>query len=487
MGNGIGSYDHEKKSEIINYLSEKYEGYKHCNDYDNHDDEIKIKLINDYMRLEESYKVAEEIKAEELIIKSSSITTKQLEDSKASKLYTITKRVSLNDKLKDSNKTNQNTRRKSFDYKPTINNNSKNNGVHTKQHLPSSMKNKHHDIVILNNNVKIHDGMDHWDSVATQPYCDICTMAFKTDAYLDRHIKYSDVHQQNKVKKDKNDAIKKHQQGQIKVDDMVPITVVVVADDMTMTTYTQVEGIDYKLIYNGRKLFWRTREEVDISIYIHLKLSILEIISHDLQRNKEYKRIYMNHVILQDLLQSNMKSKMTVIDGYDEDKALSRYLISRVQLITVDDDKSIQFVPSQTDPISDSVIIDKLPIHFMGVSSITRRRRSNGDEIDAMICVLEADRVALCKATLKAQNISRVVTASAMFMASRKWWANFNPIRKKWIWAIRKVIRRRLVAETLNYLLKLRRKEIQRTAPYLHAAIDREARRSFDAATTVYA
>jgi hypothetical protein len=96
------------------------------------------------------------------------------------------------------------------------------------------------------------------------------------------------------------------------------------------------------------------------------------------------------------------------MNGDDEDKVMSRYLISRMQLITENDDKWIQFVPSQTDPFSDTLIVDILPIHFKGVS-VTRRRKTNGgEEIESMINALEVDRLALCTATLKAQNVQRM-------------------------------------------------------------------------------
>lgn len=490
MGNGIVTCDMKKKAEIIKYLSIKYEEYKHCNNY--LDDEIKSKLIDDYNLLEESIEKEEQLKitlmkAEALTLKTSlTITMNRLLDIKANKLSasTTTKRPSLDDKLKDHNyNTSRKNRRRSFDSKHNAIRNIHNSTLSgTKQHIPSSSIKERHDIDINGNNIAIakqqHDGEDHWDSVAAQPYCVICTMAFKTDLYLDRHVKYSDVHQRNKSKKDKIDAVKKKQQKLQFIDDVNKASVIVVDndDDDNHVIEMSVEGIDYKLIYSGSKLFWRTREEVDMSFYIHLKLSIVEIISYDLQRNKDFKRIYMNHSVLCDLLSSSIMSKM---DDNDEDKALSRYLISRMQLITVNEDKSIQFVPSQTDPFSDSLIVDNLPVHFKGVS-VTRRRRTNGEEIEAMINSLEEDRIALCKATLKAQNISSVVTASVFFMATKKWWADFNLIRKKWIWAIRKVIRRRLVAEVTKHLLELHRKKIQLTTPYLHAAIDREVRRSFE-------
>ena len=137
-----------------------------------------------------------------------------------------------------------------------------------------------------------------------------------------------------------------------------------------------------------------------MSFYVHLKSSIVEVISHDLQRGKDFKRIYLNHTVLLDLLKSSVESKV----GDDEDKALSRYLISRVQLTVMGNEKSVDFVPSQTDPVNNSLIISKLPDHFVGVS-VARRRRTNGEEIEAMISALEEDRAALSVALDKADNI----------------------------------------------------------------------------------
>lgn len=415
MGNGIVACDMTKKSEIINYLGIKYEEYKHSNKY--LDDEIKSKLIEDYNKLEESIKREEELKltlmkAEALTFKKTlTITMNRLMDLKVNKLTTTTstKRASLDVKLKDHNYYMiRKNRGRSFDCKQNDIRNNHNNSVSgTKQHIPPSLMKDTHKIGVNGNNVAIarqqHDGKDLWDSIAAQPYCDICTMAFKTDLHLNRHVLYSDEHQRNKSKKDRINVLKKEKQKLQFIDDVNEASIVDI-DDNDMIEMS-VEGIDYKLIYSGRKLFWRTREEVDLSFYIHLKVSIVEIVSYDLQRNKDFKRIYMNHSVLCDLLSTSIKNKM---DGDDEDKVMSRYLISRMQLITENDDKSIQFVPSQTDPFSDTLIVDILPIHFKGVS-VTRRRKTNGGkEIESMINTLEVDRLALCTATLKAQNVHRM-------------------------------------------------------------------------------
>jgi hypothetical protein len=40
-----------------------------------------------------------------------------------------------------------------------------------------------------------------------------------------------------------------------------------------------------------------------------------------------------------------------------------------------------------------------------------------------------------------AEKIANVVYKSASEIAARKWWADFSFWRRKWIWAIRKIIR----------------------------------------------
>jgi hypothetical protein len=58
----------------------------------------------------------------------------------------------------------------------------------------------------------------------------------------------------------------------------------------------------------------------------------------------------------------------------------------------------------------------------------------------------------LAEATGKAETIANLVYHSASEIASKKWWSNFSRPRKLWVWAIRRVIRQKLVAETKKNL-----------------------------------
>ena len=376
MGNGISINDSAKKSDISRHLREKYE---ECKNHGASDSELQAQLTDEFNQWMEAYSKAEELKAsiihaEELVTKFTAAAQITSLEGKSDKLNgQIKSKPSLDDKIKDNNsskhkKVSKLTRRRSFDQK----------------HHKLDLKVQESPVVEVTDVAMAaadpHEEHDHWDSVAAQPYCDICAMAFKSPAFLERHIKFSDIHQR-KIAVAENSAV-------------------VVADTVPEKA---LEGIDYKLIYSGTKLFWRTREEMDVSFYFHLKPSIVEIISHDLQRNKDFKRIYMNHSVLLDLLQSSLESQ---VGDTDVDKALSRYLISRIQLVTVDDgEKSVVFVPSQTDPVSGALIIDELPEHFIPVK-VARRRRTNGEEIDAMIHAIEEDRTAVSVALNKANSYS---------------------------------------------------------------------------------
>jgi hypothetical protein len=46
------------------------------------------------------------------------------------------------------------------------------------------------------------------------------------------------------------------------------------------------------------------------------------------------------------------------------------------------------------------------------------------------------------------------VYSTVVAIAKKKWWADLNPIRKRWIWAIRRVILQKVVAEVTLVLAR---------------------------------
>lgn len=375
----------------------------------------------------------------------------------------------------------------------------------------------------------LHEIADSWDSVSQQPYCKICQMAFKSETFLERHIKFSDLHAQNVKKKEKLDEAAKNgaPAPALFPDRLAP---------------RQVEGEHFKMLYTGSKFFWRTQESIDLHFYLHILPHTIEIISYDTTKSKELNRVYLDYSTLLDIVIDSTKAqnsmqremakkkeaeeetemngenspnapnavapsfgsgklsgisgKMTVNLRTDEDAqrtALTTYILQRLQLQTVStsvagdthtsvstkigstkdllnsassptlpslaavtanpqiNGSAMTFVKLAGDNYKRSPVLEKPPIVLVPVV-VTRRRRTNAEEIDATISSLTSDRQALAAATGQAEKIANLVYSSASQISSVKWWMKLNPWRRKWVWAIRRVIRQRLVADTKRNL-----------------------------------
>ncbi len=295
----------------------------------------------------------------------------------------------------------------------------------------------------------IKEVLDSWDSVSTQPFCTICQMAFKSPAFLERHVKYSDIHTRNV-------NLAAAAPSSELSDFALPFSG---STPSTKFTVKQVEGQHYKLLYTGSKLFWRTQETVDLNFYHHILPHTVEVISYDLMRSKEMSRLYFDYTAVLDII---AKSGCSVADDEAKRLAITTYMLQRLQLSSNSDKTGslMLFVPLSGDDTSvKTPLLEKPPVVLIPVA-VTRRRRTNAEEIDATISHLTNDRAALVAATGQAEKIANLVYSSASSIASKKWWADFSGPRKKWVWAIRRVIRQKLVAET-KANLEMREKRAQ--------------------------
>jgi hypothetical protein len=142
--------------------------------------------------------------------------------------------------------------------------------------------------------------IDSWDSVTQQPFCHLCQMAFKSAAFLERHLKYSDLHAKYVAKRDGND--KKPEEKAVPPVPKVPSkdeSQPLAADTSTKLAEPQVEGKHFKLLYSGSKLFWRTQKSIDVDIYLHVLTNVLEVITFDSAKHRETARIYLDYSIVQ--------------------------------------------------------------------------------------------------------------------------------------------------------------------------------------------
>lgn len=333
------------------------------------------------------------------------------------------------------------------------------------------------------------DVADSWDSVAQQPFCRICKMAFKSAAFLERHVKFSDLHAKSlQREKEAASGINK---------DIDPATLIKIAN--------QKEGEHYMLMYSGSKLFWRTQITVDLNMYYHVLPHAIEVIAFDSNKHREMNRLYFDINTLDEIVETmnkdhSMSSKGTKSTknlvtsptlAHEIDKMMSAsssvkaglimspreiqeqrlgaesrmteiisFIMERLQLTKSTkqqtdkaDGVSLGFLKLSADTYKRSPLLESCPIVCVPVK-VARRRKTNSEEIDATITSLTHDRAALAAATGKAEKIANLVYAGASAIGGKKWWSHFNSVRRKWIWAIRRVIRQKLVAETKAVLTK---------------------------------
>lgn len=88
---------------------------------------------------------------------------------------------------------------------------------------------------------------DSWDSVTTQPFCTVCQMAFKSQPFLDRHVKYSDLHTKN-VKKAQGIVDPIPEEKVVEAAATSPVKTTELPEHLFQK---QVEGVHYKLLYSG--------------------------------------------------------------------------------------------------------------------------------------------------------------------------------------------------------------------------------------------
>jgi hypothetical protein len=225
-------------------------------------------------------------------------------------------------------------------------------------------------------------------------------------------------------------------------------------------------------------------------MYLHILPNCIEIISFDTNKSKETNRIYIDYGRLLEIIKKNNSIQLDENDEENKRNTIATYILQRLQWtpansvvsnnnfadltitnpsasVSVGTGNILVFTKLTGDdynPDSNSSydqrtpILDKAPAVLIPIV-VTRRRRTNAEEIEATITGLTNDRAALVAATGRAEKIAHLVYAGANAIATKKWYSDFNPVRKRWIWAIRRVIRQKLVAETKKQLKALQDKK----------------------------
>mmetsp|Transcript_23128 Transcript_23128/g.23336 ORF Transcript_23128/g.23336 Transcript_23128/m.23336 type:complete len:467 (-) Transcript_23128:237-1637(-) len=135
--------------------------------------------------------------------------------------------------------------------------------------------------------------VDTWASTTMQPTCTICGLTFTTEARREQHVKYSEMHALKLKDIEKLNNPEKEKQPEP-----------VVLED------------DSKLMYSGHKLYWKTRLNVDVHIYVHVGKSVLEVILFDSQFHTELPRIYLSmKMIVEAIGEEAITAKMAEVEA----------------------------------------------------------------------------------------------------------------------------------------------------------------------------
>jgi hypothetical protein len=347
--------------------------------------------------------------------------------------------------------------------------------------------------------------IDNWDSVSQQPFCNICQMAFKTVGFLDRHKNYSSIHAQNVVKENGDKPI---QQQQLDLDLQKEVMTLAAERKDLEILQKQQEGVDYKLLYTGTKLYWRTQKSIDFNFYHHVLADVIEIVAFDPEKHKELNRVYLDYSIMMEWMSAKVKMGMiereqqiaqikqrdrffsVTVEAMNEyEKELQRttlttFILQRLQIqsLTIENSNvttGIAFVSLPVDHVDSAAVLTVLPAVLVPVNLTYRRRTTADDHKEAIKSLsIEHDAInsfinsaaahanlsagkAVSKASsfdigVKAERIASIMHSFINLVTQRaKASASLKVVQRKWIKAISRVIRVRNVAATREMLSKI--------------------------------
>lgn len=294
---------------------------------------------------------------------------------------------------------------------------------------------------------------DHWESVSQLPFCTVCQMAFKSASLLDRHTRYSDLHQKNVKNRMKEEGL----------------------DEETLSSssragsdlmgWNQSNGEQYKLLYVGNKFFWRSGETIDLSFFHHLTSSAIEVVPFDSRVSKEFVRLYLDLHILHDYIHDDVEKEVEAlrqqhVDANKHDKFqsnvfdatgerqrqtrihITNFILGRLQLRQVMEDRpqrEIWFMEETTTGLKSPLL--PLPPRILVPVKLTHRRNTSTEEVQQKMTELKADQQALRANISQAEAVSGMVRRFvSMYGNSRRQLKQYSAPRVRWILAIRKVI-----------------------------------------------
>lgn len=187
-------------------------------------------------------------------------------------------------------------------------------------------------------------------------------------------------------------------------------------------------------VYAGSKLFWRSQDTVDLSIYLHIAENCLEVIAFDYHSHTEYNRIYFNETtifeyITPGVIRSNVdsyKSQTLKAAGartvhfppdqvlFDEERrvAVTSHILSRLVFHETLNENGLparhigyEYRENFDNPSGTSPLISK-PADLTPVL-IPRRRLSSSAEIEAAANDVTELQLAVAASLDKAESVAK--------------------------------------------------------------------------------
>jgi len=164
--------------------------------------------------------------------------------------------------------------------------------------------------------------LDSWDSVSQQPFCTLCQMAFKSANFLERHRKYSELHQINEASRASRQRAKDALQEQPSPTGGKLLLSPLTQPPHKLFAAEQQEGTHYKLLYCGSKLFWRTQKTLEFEFYHHLLSHTIEVVAFDYDKHSEVCRLYLDYSTVADAVQQAVQD---AVDAERREIAMDRF------------------------------------------------------------------------------------------------------------------------------------------------------------------
>ena len=306
---------------------------------------------------------------------------------------------------------------------------------------------------------EVPNDKDHWDSVSQLPYCSVCQMAFKSQNLLDRHIKYSDLHER---------TVKKHEAEALKAASAPaadPESAEIAA--LNLLQEKQVEGKDFKHLYYGSKFYWRSQDNIDFTFFHHLLLDTIEVVSFSVYKNKELNRVYLNvYIINMKLDQAGLLAKADPFlktpkerqanQGEVDEKnrtSITTFVLSRLQLDNkANGEQTIVYQAAGADDTKTTPLLTEKPA-LLVPRPVVHRRNTSTEEVTRKLQDLQADQAALAAATNRAEKIgSYVVNFASNFKLSSQKLSRMSKPRRRWAMAIQRVLQINGVERTKSFL-----------------------------------